>query len=373
MRETASGVTTFATDRDVKVVAFPLAGRLFVAGLISGMARELVVDGPVFDPRPEPSARRLAYVSNNALRIAELDGSSWELASDDDPDVTWGSADYIAGEELGRYRGYWWSPDGTAIAACRVDVSPVSRWFISDPAAPEQPPREIRYPAAGTDNATVGLHVLALEGGSVDIAWDHDRFPYLTAVNWVTPERLLLIVQSRDQRDLQVLEANPTTGDTAPIFTDHDDCWVELVPGTPDQLADGRLVMAGDRDGVRRLLIDGDPVTPPDLQVRAVVAVRDGAVVVQANQLDDPTGLDVWQWSDRRPDSNQRRTRRAHRGRRRHRHRAADRVARVVRIDHRSDRRAGVAVVRRGTTSRSQRVGAALRRSPSGDRGAAAA
>ncbi len=139
---------------------------------------------------------------------------------------------------------------------------------------------------------------MALDGGSIEIAWDRDRFPYLTAVNWVSPERLLLIVQSRDQRDLQVLEANPTTGDTAPIFTDHDDYWVELVPGTPDELADGRLVMAADRDGARRLLIAGDPVTPPDLQVRAVSAVRDGSVILLANQLDDATVLDVWQWSD---------------------------------------------------------------------------
>ena len=298
MRETASGVTSFATESEVKVVAFPLAGRLFVAGLISGMARELVVDGPVFDPRPDPAANRLAYVCGNALRIAELDGTSWELASDDNPDVTWGIADYIAGEELHRFRGYWWSPDGSAVAACRVDVSPVERWFISDPAAPHQQPREVRYPAAGTSNAKVDLHVLALDGGTIEIAWDHDRFPYLCAVHWATSERLLLTVQSRDQHDLQVLEANPTTGDTAPIFTDHDDCWVELVPGTPDQLDDGRLVMAADRDGARRLLIDGEAVTPSDLQVRAVVAVHGSTVTMHANRLHDATVQDVWQWSD---------------------------------------------------------------------------
>jgi dipeptidyl-peptidase-4 len=298
MRETATGVTTFATDSAVTVVAFPLAGRLFVAGLISGMARELVVDGPVFDPRPDPAAGRLAYVCGSALRIAELDGSSWELASDEDPDVSWGSADYIAGEELHRYRGYWWSPDGGAIAACRVNVAPVQRWFIADPAAPDVAPREVRYPAAGTPNAVVELYVLALDGGSVDIAWDRDRFPYLTAVHWASNDRLLLSVQSRDQRDIQILEANPTTGDTSTIFADHDDTWIEVVPGVPNELDDGRLVAAADRDGFRRLLIDGEPVTPTDLQLRSVVAVRDNAVVFQANNVDDATELDVWEWSD---------------------------------------------------------------------------
>ena len=85
----------------------------------------------------------------------------------------------------------------------------VQRWYISDPAAPDEQPREVRYPAAGTPNAVVELHVLALDGASIDVAWDRDRFPYLTAVHWVSGERLLLQVQSRDQRDIQVLEANP--------------------------------------------------------------------------------------------------------------------------------------------------------------------
>ena len=298
LREMASGVTSYATDQAVSVVAFTLAGRLFVAGLITGMARELVVDGPVFDPRPDPVANRLAYLCGSALRVAELDGSSWELASDEDPNVSWGAADFIAAEEMGRNRGYWWSPDGSAIAACRVDVSAVDRWYIADAAAPSQQPREIRYPAAGTSNAKVELHVLALDGASIEIAWDQDRFPYLAAVKWASNERLLVSVQSRDQTDLQVLEANPTTGDTAVLFSDHDDCWVELVPGTPDELDDGRLVMAGDRDGTRRLLIAGEPVTPIELQIRAVVAVNDRTVVVQANDIDDPTVLDVWEWSD---------------------------------------------------------------------------
>ncbi|MGE5210450.1 MAG: S9 family peptidase, partial [Acidobacteriota bacterium] len=60
-REGAGGITSYATDRAVTVVAFALAGRLFVGGLLSGQARELSVAGPVFDPRPDPTARRVAY------------------------------------------------------------------------------------------------------------------------------------------------------------------------------------------------------------------------------------------------------------------------------------------------------------------------
>jgi dipeptidyl-peptidase-4 len=298
MREGAGGVTAFATDHHVTVSAFALAGRLFVAGLVSGQARELRVEGPVFDPRPDPVATRVAYVSGRTLRIAELDGSSWELAGDDhDDQVSWGSADFIAAEEMGRNRGYWWNEDGTAIAACRVDVTEVPRWYISDPATPSQPAAEVRYPAAGTTNPDVTLHVLALDGGSTEVVWDRDTYPYLADVRWAGPERVLLTVQSRDQRSLMVLEGDARHGTTAPLFADGDPAWVELVPGTPDVLADGQLIMCADREGARRLLVDGTPVTPADLQVRAVLSTQGDEVLFLANPIDDAAVQHVWRWT----------------------------------------------------------------------------
>ena len=296
MREGAGGITSYATDAASAVAAFALGGHLFVAGLLSGQARELVVDGPVFDPRPDPVATCVAYVCGRTLRIAELDGSSWELAGDEHPDISWGSADFIAAEEMGRYRGYWWSPDGAAIAATRADNGPVQRWYISDPANPDQQANEVAYPAAGTPNADVTLHVLALDGGSTEVVWDRDTYPYLADVQWADSQRLLLTVQSRDQRSLMVLAADPRHGGTEPIFADGDTAWVELVPGTPAVLDDGQLVMTADRDGARRLMVDGNAVTPIDLQVRAVVTAQDDEVYFLANPIADATVQHVWRW-----------------------------------------------------------------------------
>ena len=296
MREGAGGITAYSTDQSVSVAAFSLAGRLFVAGLMSASARELEVDGQVFDPRPDPLARRVAYVSGAQLRIAELDGTTWELAGEADPNVTWGSADFIAAEEMHRFRGYWWNPDGSAIAACRVDVTDVAQWHIADPGDPKREPSIIRYPAAGTANADVTLHVLALDGGSVEVAWDRHAYPYLTSVSWIDENRLLVTVQSRDQHMLVVLEADATTGDTAPLFADSDRAWVELVPGSPDVLGDGRLVVAADRGGRRCILVDGTSITPDDVQVRAIVHVGDGEITFLGNPLDDATVQHVYHW-----------------------------------------------------------------------------
>lgn len=299
LRESAGGITAYATDAKSSVVAFALAGKLFVAGVISGQARLLDVDGPVFDPSPDPMAKRVAYVSGNKLCIGELDGRSRVLAGEEDQGphtVSWGSADFIASEEMGRFRGYWWSPDGSSIAACRVDESSVNEWVIADPANPDQPARKIRYPAAGTDNAEVTLHIFGLDGTRVDVDWDRETFPYLAAVRW-SPAGLMMLVQSRNQRGSIILRVDPQSGATTVASHDDDDAWVELVPGTPTQLPDGRIVSCADRDGARRLLIDGEPITPPELQVRSVLSTSDGNVTFQANAIDDATQLHVWQWT----------------------------------------------------------------------------
>jgi dipeptidyl-peptidase-4 len=295
-RETGGGITAFATDRDTTVTAFAIGGKLFVGGLVSGTARELPVAGPVFDPRPDPLAQRVAYVSGRLLCIAELDGRWRVLAGgdDDEPEsITWGSADFIAAEEMGRLRGYWWSPDGSALAVCRVDTGAVRRWHLADPADPAEPPRELSYPAAGTANADVTLHVIRLDGSVVDVEWDRDAFPYLADVHW-SAAGLIASVLSRDQTALDVIGIDPRSGASEPLFEDRDDVWIELVPGVPRLTADGRLVMCADRDGARRLLVDGQVTTPAELQVRAIATVDGPGVVFTANPVDDATSIHVW-------------------------------------------------------------------------------
>jgi dipeptidyl-peptidase-4 len=91
------------------------------------------------------------------------------------------------------------------------------------------------------------------------VDWDRDFFPYLASVTW-TSAGLVMLVQSRDQQGSMVLRVDvgdgPTRGATSVLTHDYDDAWVELVPGTPALLADGRLVHAADREGARRLTID---------------------------------------------------------------------------------------------------------------------
>jgi dipeptidyl-peptidase 4 len=299
-RDGSSGITAYATDADCKVVSFALNGRLFAAGLLSGQARPIPVDGPVFDPRPDPTASRLAYVSGRELRIGELDGSSRVLAGNDPKEagtVSWGSADFIAAEEMHRFRGFWWSPDGQTIAACRVDDAPVAEWTIANPGDPSAAARTVRYPAAGTANPIVTLHLLGLDGSRIDVDWDREFFPYIARVEW-TEQGLVFSAQSRDQRGSMVVRVDTTTGEGEVIASDYDDAWIENVPGVPTMLPTGQLLTASDRDGMRQLFVDDEPVTPSDLQVRSVIAANraddECDIFFLANDPDEPTELHVW-------------------------------------------------------------------------------
>src|SRR5688500_18068052 len=187
-REASAGIVGYATDGDATVAAFALSSRLWVADLATGAARELPAINPVLDPRPDQTGTWVAYGGAGALRLTHLETAEQRLLAEPDgpspAEVTWGLAEFVASEEMDRYRGYWWAPDGTTLVAARVDESPVQRWHIADPANPDRPPVDVAYPAAGTANADVSLHILELNGARRPVEWDVARFCYLITVSW---------------------------------------------------------------------------------------------------------------------------------------------------------------------------------------------
>ncbi len=300
VRERAGGVTAYAADREVRRLVFAVSGRPYVADLVEGWVDELTVPGTVDDPRLDPTGRRVAYVVEGALHVRDLEGSNRVLAGEDDPDTSWGLPEFIAAEEMRRLRGHWWSPDGRYLAATRVDERRVRTWYLSDPTDPAAPPRPVRYPQAGTEDADVRLFVFDVATGSrTEVEWDRAAFPYLARVLWDEPGPLTLLVQSRDQRRVRVLEADHERGTTSLLAELEDPRWFDLPEDAPRRLADGRLVMVvpdAEAD-TYRLTVDGEPVTPPGLQVREVVSAGEG-VLFRASE--DPTEVHLWRWTPER-------------------------------------------------------------------------
>lgn len=292
VRETGSGIVSYDVDDALTAAVFALDGQLRRVSLVEGGPPEPLAASPgAFDPRLSPDGARVAYVAGPILRVTGDAAGDRAVVEEAGETVTWGSAEFVAAEEMGRTRGHWWSPDGRRLLVARVDTSPVPRWWIADVASPGREPTETRYPAAGEANAEVALAVFDLDDAAepVTVAWDEDGWEYLAAVRW-SADGLLLTVQTRDQRTLGVLQADPDSGTCRLLRTVTDDAWVEFVPGVP-RLVGERLVTADDRGAARRLCVDGEALTPGDMQVRAVHHADDEGVIVTASV--DPAEVHV--------------------------------------------------------------------------------
>lgn len=298
-RESSGGIVRFSTNTDVTRAVFDVAGKIYIADLIAGGAIELPASGRAIDPRIDPSGTQVAYVEAGALHVVRTDGDEGRvLMSPENHQVTYGLAEFVAAEEMGRQSGYWWSPDGSQLLVARVDVSRVLRWHIADPSNPATPPVSVAYPAAGTANAGVTLHVVDVNGSaSVDVRWDRIGFEYVAMVDW-SEHGLLVVVQSRDQRTMRILEVDASNGETSLFREDTDDAWVDVVAGVPARLPDGTLVWTVDRDGAKRLVIGDEMVTGANLEVHDVVDVDGDVVVFRASATRTEVGVYTWSRAD---------------------------------------------------------------------------
>lgn len=295
-RESSGGIVRFSTNQEGTRAAFDLTGRIYVADLTTGRTAELPASGRAIDPRIDPTGTHVAYVESGALHVVPTDGGRGRvLATPENDNVTYGLAEFVAAEEMGRQSGYWWAPDGSQLLVARVDVARVQRWYIADPANPDRPPVAVAYPAAGTDNADVTLHLVNLDGTyRAEVTWDRATYEYVVTVDW-SEHGLLVVVQTRDQRTMRILEVDTASGATSVFREDTDADWVDIVGGVPERMGDGTLVWTVDRDGAKRLLIGDAVVTATDLQVRDVVGVDGDVVTFRASST--PTEVGVYTWS----------------------------------------------------------------------------
>ena len=310
VRERAAGIVAFGTDASATMAAFVLAGTVYLADLRpGGGVRALSTRTPAADPRPDPAGRLVAYVSAGALRVHDIGtGEDRALADPDGADgISFGLAEFIAAEEMDRNRGYWWAPDGSAILTARVDETPVQYWHIADPANPDREPRKVRYPAAGTPNAVVSAWIAALDGTLTEVRWDSAALPYLVSAAWEGSAadnggRPLIVVASRDQKDMRILAADPATGETTLVRADTDPSFVDIVTGVPATTASGRIAFTADAGGAKRLVAGtatehaagtAGLLTPESLNVRAVLSV-DGDTILVSAVGEDPASASLW-------------------------------------------------------------------------------
>lgn len=248
-RISVGGFTDFHISDDGNLVLVQLAGRLYTMDRKTSTVTELKTGkGTLLDPKFSPDGRRVSYVLDHDVYILDLETrKETRVTTGGAEDRTHGLAEFVAQEEMRRYTGYWWSPDGRQIAYEQADATDVETWFVADPIKPEQSPHPTRYPRPGKANVKVRLGIIAANGGeTVWVDWDRTKYEYLAAVRWDSDAPLTLVLQDRLQQHQDVFTVDAATGKTKLVHQRHSvDAWVEIDPALPRWLSDGSLLTFG--------------------------------------------------------------------------------------------------------------------------------
>ncbi len=298
-RITARGFTHFELARDGRTVLLGLGGRLLALDRASGAGTVLPAGEGALAPRLSPDGGRVAYVRDGDLHVLGLRARrERRLTRARAPWVSHGLAEFVAQEEMHRAEGFWWSPDGRRVAVQETDEREVDQLVLADPMHPDREPHRLAYPRAGRANARVRLGVVPAAGGRIAwIRWDARRWPYLAAARWDAGGPLVLLVQDRAQRSERLLAADPRSGATRLLLEERDDAWLNLVPGMPRWLEDGRgFLWVTERRGAPELELRGPRGEPraglvgPALGFVALCGADARGTIYFTCCGDDPTG-----------------------------------------------------------------------------------
>jgi dipeptidyl-peptidase 4 len=249
------GITAYGWAPDSRSILVPIDGDLYLATLDGKVRRLTNTPATEIDPKVSEAGNYLSFLRDQNLFVMDsATGRERALTSDGGKTLSWGAAEFIAQEELGRDTGYWWSPGDKYIAVARVDESPVAIVRRAAIGASGTELIEQRYPAAGTKNAIVDLYLMTPDGKSrvkADLGADADY--YLARVDWAKDGTSLYVQRlSRDQKRLDLLRVDAASGRSSVLFSEVSPTWVNLTENFRP-LRDGSIIWSSERTGFSHL------------------------------------------------------------------------------------------------------------------------
>jgi dipeptidyl-peptidase-4 len=293
-RQRALGVTHYAWAKDQNRVLLPLQGRVFIKDMPAfdhgdAPLREVAwdADAPALDPHFSPDGQWIAYVQDAELYVAAIGGGPARQLTHGarGSGKTHGLAEYIAQEEMGRSRGFWWSPSGQYLAFTEVDETHIPLYRIVHQGKETVSEETHRYPFAGAPNAKVRLGVVSVQGGEpvwMDLG---DEDLYLARVQWLPDGTLCAQLENRAQTELDLVCFDPATGCRRSLLHEESDVWINL-HDMFRPLDEGGFIWISERTGFRHLyLYDAQgclvrPLTQGVWIVDAIVGVDQARALV---------------------------------------------------------------------------------------------
>ena len=187
-----------------------------------------------------PDGERIAFVRKNNIFVKSLRfGTERQITNDGVFNkIINGAPDWVYEEEFEFNRGFEWSPDSKQLAFMKFNEEqvPIYHMPMYKGLAPEHKENKIypgeysfKYPKAGEKNSIVQIWVYDIKSGNtiqMDTGKETDN--YLPKIAWTfTGSDLGIFRMNRLQNKLELLFANPNTGDSRLIYTEKNSRYIE--------------------------------------------------------------------------------------------------------------------------------------------------
>jgi dipeptidyl-peptidase 4 len=260
------GIVEYEWSPDSKSILTPVDGDLYLADVATGAVRRLTnTPATEIDAHVSEGGRFVSFVRDQNLYAIDLSsGAERPLTSEGKGNVTCGTAEFVAQEEMDRRTGTWWAPNDARVAVECYDESKVEVVTRAAIGANGTKTFDQRYPAAGTPNVDVTLWLMNPDGSGrsrVDLGANPDI--YLARVDWSKDGRTLFVQrETRDQKRLDLLAVDPATGASRPVLTETAKTWINLNEDFR-ALKDGSFIWGSERTGFHHLYrFAGGALTP---------------------------------------------------------------------------------------------------------------
>jgi dipeptidyl-peptidase-4 len=273
MRVSRKGIVDYFWTQDGNQVVIPSSGDLYLYDLKSRKIKPIVTGKkPATDIQISPLNRFIGFIRDQNLVIYDFKNSNeYPVTTGGKGPISYGVAEFVAQEEMGRFTGYWWSQDEKYVAFTQVDDGPVKELDRYEIDADKIKIHKVRYPEAGSANAIVRLAVLPIElvlKGKTKPIWidlGKNRDIYLTRADWNSDQKLIYQIQTRDQKRIDVYSFDPKIRKSTHLFTQKDDLFVNLYDDWKMLKKSPRMVAPSEKTGFKHLYLcknDGKIIRP---------------------------------------------------------------------------------------------------------------
>lgn len=176
------------------------------------------------DQEESPCGHWIAKCVGWNVIIEQKDGDKViVVTTDGERKHRYGKASWVYGEELRQNDAMWWSPDSSMLAFYELDETDVPDYYLTGGLTEVRSTLMLEgYPKAGEPNPIASLWVYHIESGervAIDVGEETDQYIY--NIRW-TPngDELLFSRLNRRQDTLEVLAADPRTGDARLVVTE---------------------------------------------------------------------------------------------------------------------------------------------------------